>query len=68
MKICNFVFVWLNWSNFSASQVEVPDGKSICPDPDERTTGVSCVQIYMVWKQGKMHESHGKSVITEEHL
>ena len=40
-----------------APQVEVPDGKSICPDPDERTTGVSCVQIYMVWKQGKTHES-----------
>ena len=39
------------------TQVEVPDGKSICPDPDERTTGVSCVQIYMVWKQGKTHES-----------
>ena len=22
------------------AQVEVPDGESICPDPDERTTGV----------------------------
>ena len=41
----------------NGTQVEVPDGKSICPDPDERTTGVSCVQIYMVWKQGKTHES-----------
>ena len=32
------------------TQVEVPDGESICPDPDERTMGVSCVQIYMAWK------------------
>ena len=35
------------------SQVEVPDGKLICPEPDERTTGVSCGQIYMVWKKRK---------------
>ena len=46
-----------NNSKQMLSQVEVPDGKPICPDPDERTTGVSCVQIYMVWKQGKTHES-----------
>ena len=32
------------------AQVEVSDGKSIYPDQDERTTGVSCVQIYIVWR------------------
>ena len=37
---------------FMITQVEVLDGKSVCPDPDERTT-----QIYMVWKHGKKHES-----------
>ena len=42
---------------FKSTQVEVADGKAICPDPDERTTGVSCVQIYLVGKLGKEHES-----------
>ena len=42
---------------FKSTQVEVPDGTAICPDPDERTTGVSCVQIYLVGKLGKAHES-----------
>ena len=37
--------------------VELPDGKSICPDPDDRTTGVSCVQIFIVWNYGKTPES-----------
>ena len=37
-------------------RLRFPYGKSIRPDPDERTTGVSCVQIYLVWKQEKRTE------------
>ena len=51
-KISNNAYVWVAWS-WIWSQVEVPDGKSRRPDPDERTTGVSCVQIFLVWKQEK---------------
>ena len=39
------------------TQAEVLDGRSKCPEPDERTTGVSCVQIYIVRKHGRTHES-----------
>ena len=38
-----------NWKvKFVFAQVEVPDRKPICPEPDERTTGVSCIQIYII--------------------
>ena len=49
----------ITYSVIEPPKVEVPDGKSICPDPDERTTGVSCVQIYLVWKQGKSARKSG---------
>ena len=30
----------------NGTQVEVPDGKSICPDPDERTKGLMNAQFF----------------------
>ena len=35
-----------------STQDEVPDRNQICPDRNERTKGVSCVQNYTVWKHG----------------